>query len=354
MEFTDTIKEVNNVVIESSGLKNEPVSNTCVVGIASSTLYDTSIFPNNANTFYTQISYKNLNGLSDHLQNLINGNETDAITDLNLLYIVNCFKDPNIKMIFRFLCSSDCHGGESFGTFEQNLKIYKFVKLVTTRDVIIEFSDHSMGAFFKNWTRDEMGIDSPIEILPNTHNGPYKMIGSKDIFMNSIHPTLKQIGDLSSSNEICITFENAGGTRIYRINEDNISNVKLISRGHQLESIYTKFGIRQVLEETGNEEQEEQEEQEIIYEPVHCEFNYGSGMIVVSATHWCNLQSVESDVDINTLRRYYTDTLGAQATQDLDDEMAGISDPIELKRAVSNSVRQLSSGGEHPRKLKRY
>ena len=154
-----TMEESNNCI------------NTCVVGITSNHPYDTSIFVNNSTTFYTKITYFELIKLYNLIDldtkesfsnkydlNQIDLNEsvTNIPTNMNIIYVVDCFKNPSIKMIFRFLCSPDCHDGLNFIDQETTNKIYDFVKLVTRRNCIIEVSDHSMGSFFRNWDNESL------------------------------------------------------------------------------------------------------------------------------------------------------------------------------------------------------
>jgi len=48
------------------------------------------------------------------------------------------------------------------------------------------------------------------------------MFGDKKDFIESIHPTLNQLGDMSDNDKVEITFSNMGGTLIYSINENTI------------------------------------------------------------------------------------------------------------------------------------
>lgn len=341
--------------------KNIPEINksTCVVGITTSGPYDSSVFVNNDNTYYTQISYDKL----DLLIRLIEcGKEPKEdnkdIKNMNLLYVANCFFDDSVKIIFRFLCSPDCDNGKTFINKKKTKEIFKFVKLLTTRDCVIEISDHSMGSFFNNWDNDFMQMNSPIKVLDMTHSGPFKMYGNKKDFINSIHPTLNQIGDLSSDDNIEITFVNMGGTKVYEIIEPNDSNdsnnsstsfykypkVTLISKGKQ---ITTKDMHRQFGEKTN--EYNEKYFQEV---PVHCEFDYNCGKIVVSSTHWCNLQSVDNSVDLPSLSRYCTNTFGADATQNLEYTLSCAQNDYEYKNIISTAIREISSGSRPSKKSK--
>ena len=136
------------------------------------------------------------------------------------------------KLIFRFLCSSDCVNGKLFVNKQMTDIVFKFVKLISEKECLIEFSDHSLGSFFSNWNNEQMGIPNPIEILKFIHSGEFKMCGKKSDFENSSHPTLKQIGDMSTEPDIEITFNNMVGTKVYKILNSDI--VKSISTGNQL------------------------------------------------------------------------------------------------------------------------
>ena len=77
----------------------------CVCGISNSTHpYDTSIFPNNSTTFYTQITYFEL----EKLLEVINSMNEVRNPNMNINYIIDSFKNSEIQIIFRFLCSYDC------------------------------------------------------------------------------------------------------------------------------------------------------------------------------------------------------------------------------------------------------
>jgi hypothetical protein len=190
-----------------------------------------------------------------------------------------------------------------------------------------------MGSFFTNWKNDFMEMESPIEILELTTSGGFKISGTRENFISSVHPTLKQIGDLSSDENVEITFNNMDGTKIFQVRESD-TYVKVISSGYELhpESNYRDTLTLSIETRTP-----------IVY-PVHCEFDYKNGKIVVSATHWCNLDNVENEVDLPTLRRYCTEAFGEESTQELDVMLSSITKPLEMKRAISSAVRQISSG----------
>lgn len=312
-------------------LPNDNISsiNKCICGITSNFPYDTSVFTNNTTTFYTNLSYFQL----EYLLKILSSNESINKLDITnpiILSLCLYFKDPSVEIIFRFLCSPDCHNGKLFVNTLITDIVFNFVKFICSiRPVIIEFSDHSMGSFFKNWESEFMEMNSPIEILQLTTSGSFKINGTKNNFMSSNHPTLKQIGDISSNEDIEITFNNMFDTKLFKICETS-TNVKVISTGYELlPDVYQSLEI---------------EESKIKHYPVHCEFDYNFGKIVVSATHWCNLNNVENDIDLPKLRRYCTETFGQESTQELNNILSSINEPIEMKRAISLAVRDISSG----------
>ena len=286
---------------------------TCVVGISTNKPYDSSKFVNNEAIFYRQITYSQLEELSGFIMDIANSSSATCNTSVsrsrsgpgpmlnqNIIFITECYKLPEIKMIFRFLCSPDCNEGNEFIDTTTNDLVYKFLNIVCDRqECLIEFSDHSLGSFVANWNNDIMsGLSCPIKIKSYTHSGYFKMYGKKLNFKNSAHPTLKQIGELAENDDIEITFNNMGGTKAYEILNNDI--VRLISTGNQLKSDF----MHNI------------DDNPKIYEivPVHCEFNYKNGIIILSSTHWCNLNLVESSVNIQILREYCTDSFGMQAT----------------------------------------
>lgn len=307
--------------------------NKCVCGITNGSPYDSSVFSNNDTTFYTQLNYAHLGNL---LRTLSSESSSDDV-DPRIRCLNTYFRDPTVQVIFRFLCSPECHSGATFVNEPTTEVVFNFVKFVCfARPVIVEFSDHSMGSFFSNWKNDFMEMESPIEILPQTTSGSFKMVGMKKDFMDSVHPTLKQIGELSSDENVEITFNNMGDTKIFQIRESAVG-VKLISSGSELGSMSRMFRYP-------GEDRSQLRESSVVY-PVHCEFDYGRfGKIVVSATHWCNLDKVETEVDLPTLRRYCTEAFGRETTQELDERLASMSDPCEIKREMSSMVRGITSG----------
>ena len=355
-----------NNIDENSKIKE----NKCIIGISNSNPYDTSIFVNNSDTYYTKISYEQLDKITTKLED-----DTIKINDMNLIYIMECVSNNEIQLIFRFLCSPDCNSGKIFINAEVTKMIYKFVKLISKRNVIIDISDHSMASFFNNWDTVYLEMESPIIISNKTNNGLYEMIANKNDLINSSHPSLKQIGEMSNDNLIKISFTNMNDTKIYSINKNN-SNVKLLSKGYskhyKRENIFnfkqyeetqknTKETIKDTeesqneetikdTEESQNEETikynelQEDEEKEIEYEPIHCEFSYNNAIIVISATHWCNIEFVNSNIDITKMRKCYESSFGKEATQELDEVINSAQSENDIKLAITSCVRQISSG----------
>jgi hypothetical protein len=331
--MSDFVQEDNNST--NSSIKEEQM-NICVVGIRNSNPYDTSKFTNNETTFYTEIKYNQLPLFIDIVESLKSNSSENTYTNnktisIDLMFLTNSFLNPSIKFIFRFLCSPDCKDGSEFIDTVTTKKVYEFVKFVLQRNCIVEISDHSMASFFNNWDDEIMQMSKPIEILKFTHEGPFKMIADKNTLINSVHPTLIQIGNISSTEQIEITFNNIFGTKVYNvINPD----VKLISNGRQIIS-NNQLGCNNINDENSKMYSEV---------PVHCEFNYLNGIIVVSSTHWCNLDTVETPVDLPTLRRYCSETLGDEATLVFDASLLSSQTEDDYKKVISNAVRQISSG----------
>lgn len=312
----------------------EELKKTCVVGITSDCPYDTSVLLDNDELCNKSITYGELEELYNMINTNISRHELEhksLSTNINLIYINECIKSSDIKLIFRFLCSSDCLNGELFVNKQMTNIVFKFVKLVSERECLIEFSDHSMGSFFSNWDNELMGMENPVEILKFTHGGEFKMCGKKTDFENSSHPTLKKIGDMSSDENIEITFNNMGGTKVYKILN---SDIKLISTGNQL---YNHVFIFSKKNDDSNHEM-------YLTVPVHCEFNYNKATIILSSTHWCNLDTVNTPIDMPKLKRYYTESMGYDATQELERELSETTDLNEQIRIISSCVRDISSG----------
>ena len=396
----------------------EELKKTCVVGITSHSPYDTSIFADNNELSYKTITYHELkklykmiktNELEPEPESNSNPNpypnskpdpdsdlELDPVPDLeldpdpelefepiftpelkfgskssssniNLIYIHECIKSTDIKLIFRFLCSSDCADGELFVNEEITDIVFKFVKLISERECLIEFSDHSLGSFFTNWKNEQMGMEKPIEILKFTHSGEFRMRGKKTDFENSSHPTLKQIGDMASDKNIEITFNNMNGTKVYKVLNPDIINV--LSTGNQL-NVRTKLDNSKLdnskldnskldnskLDNSKLDNSKSDDifnfknndyninEEKYLTVPVHSVFDYNKAKIILSATHWCNLDTVETPIDMPKLKRYYTESMGYAATQELENELSKTTDINEQRRLISTCVRDISSG----------
>jgi hypothetical protein len=348
MQVIDQIDQLDEAL---SGEEKTETITKCICGFLSSQPYDTSVFPNNDTTYYTQIGYNKIKTFTKLLEEDKCQSET---YDMNMLYILDCFSDPKIEIIFRFLCSPECRDGINFVDTKTTEDVYNFIKLVTSkRSVLIEVGDHSMASVFNNWSEEVMGMPSPIVIEKKTTHGLFKMTATKENFLNSAHPTLKQIGDMSASDNIEISFNNMGGTKIFSVVESvaDLCGLKVVSTGISCEP---EFPFRRFGEDKLNAESDKFDFQQKQIMPVHCEFNYGMGKFVVSATHWCNLDQVDTPIDLPKLRRYCTDVLGREATANFDYSISSAVDEYELKREISHTVRGISSGGGSmpPKKIK--
>lgn len=306
--------------------KLEKKQNICVISIRNSNPYDSSELPNNSTTYYVNITYSQLKELYSILKN---NSETT-----NMIYknIVNYVNDPNTKVFFDFKCSSDCHSGTHFIDSNITLLVFKLINTMTRKGCNIVVGDHSMGALFNNWDKYRMDFKSPIEISSQTTDGPFKMTGLKQDFINSDHPILKDLGDMSSSDTVDIEFVNMSGTKIFSVKLDAEVRVQIISKGKPI-------GSRDL--------------NRIPEQPVHCEFKYRNGMIIVSATHWCNLTNVNSQVDVEKVREQYTQRYGEMARQQFEQEYqeAVISGcPQTVNRVVSDSVKFICSNTATPSK----
>ena len=74
------------------------IINKCICGITNGSPYDTSIFPNNKTTFYTQIDYSQINNL---LLSLCSNDDLN-IKDPRIQCLCKYFRDDNVDIIFRF------------------------------------------------------------------------------------------------------------------------------------------------------------------------------------------------------------------------------------------------------------
>ena len=271
-----------------------------------------------------RISYNGIKQL-----NMLLGNNTEEVTtpktvfNLRVSMIYEQLKDHNIKFVFRFLCSSDCASGKFFIDHSTTENINTFVKKISTRpNTIIEFSDHSMAAFFNNWDENLFLHKCPILISRKSTCGSFEMVSTKENLILSKSDKLNKIGDLSDSEQINITFQNMQDTKIFTINQESTIIVKILSTGISKEDF-----------------------QEQIEQPVHAEFQLNNAYVIISSTHWCNLEKVETPVSIPRLRKYLTETQGEEACRDFDERVSQLeNNSPELKREISNSVRQISSG----------
>ncbi len=307
---------------EDKPKEEKPKQNICVVSITNSSPYDTSELPNNSNTYYTNINYRQLTELYKILK-------TDSETD-NMLYknIYNYVNDRKTKVFFDFKCSSDCHSGSDFLDKNTTLTVFKLINTMTRKGCNIVVGDHSMGALFNNWDAYKMDFKSPIIISRETTSGHFSMTGNKEDFINSDHPILKDLGDMSSSETVNIDFQNMGGTKIFSVKPNAKEHVKIISKGRSHDN-------------------------RDLEQPVHCEFKYRNGMIIVSATHWCNLTNVNSQVDVEKVREQYTQRYGEMARQQFEAEyqeavMSGCKTTVN--RVVSDSVKFICSNTPTPSK----
>jgi hypothetical protein len=202
-----------------------------------------------------------------------------------------------------------------------------------------------MGALFNNWNQTHMGVVSPIEIKKETTGGLFRMFGNKKDFIESIHPTLNQIGDMSEEEQVQIDFTNMSGTLIYSINKQCPIPVKLISQGYPVLNLGTRFG-REVLEiNHANPNTNEQKN----LQPVQCEFALFAGKIIVSSTHWCNLSEVKSEINEDKLKSQYASAFGQTECTRIEKELEAIKssgDKEQVKRYCSARVRDISSGSQ--------
>ncbi len=305
------------------------LDNICVISITNGSPYDTSELSNNANTYYTNINYKQLKDLYYVIRN---NKETD-----NMIYktIKNYINDGKTKVFFDFKCCSECHNGEKFCDDEITLLVFKLVNVMTRKGCNIVVGDFSMGALFNNWDKYRMDFKSPINIKSETTSGLFNMKGKKSNIIKSDYPILKNLGDMSKDELIDINFSNMSGTKIYEINLNNAKIVESFS-GEKSE----KTEVRLISEGTPNSNRR-------YSQPVHAEFKYRKGIIIISATHWCNLTEVNSEVDIDKLKRQCELQYGMEEGLILEQRIqcAIFSGKKEdVKRVVSDSVKYMCSG----------
>lgn len=324
--MADFIKlEENPVVVEETPKVEEEkkVQKICVVSISEGSPYDSSELPNTESCYYVSINFTQMKELYYVLK------EEKETNNMIFKNVFNYMKDRDTMVFFDFKCCSECHSGSHFVNTDKTLTVYKMINVLTRKHCNFIVGDHSMGALFNNWNQHRMDFPSPITIEPETTGGRYSMNANKTDFMNSIHPILKNLGDLSSDEKIKIEFENMGGTKIYTVNPETKVEVKVLSKGKPLD------GRRE-----GHKEK-----------PVHCEFKYRKGKIIVSATHWCNLTEVNSKVDVNKIRREFTTQYGEECANDFEVEYSEAiksGDKKRVDRVVSDSVRQICSATPAP------
>jgi hypothetical protein len=360
-------------------MSNKMTQNKCIIGICSSNSpYDTSIFQNNENVFYTQISYEKLL----ELESLID-NSSKNITDMNILFIKNSLEDSKVEKIFRFICSSDC-SNKTYNEYEFKNKIYRLIKKISNyKNVIFDLADHSMEYIIKDWDDSVMGNKCPIEIENFTISGPFNMIAKKEDLMKSKHISLKKIAELSKDDEININFNNMPSTKVFKIVDKR--KVFKISEGN---SEIFKFKTPEIFSQKDYNSDEDQnlldkklenqnkgkknknknknnnedfetpkkkikrlgapypnevlEKKDIKY-PVHCEFKYNKSIFVISSTHWCNINKVDFNVNEDSLRREYTNTFGQESQYEVDNILNLPNNEFKIN-SISKLVREVSSG----------
>ncbi len=332
--MSDFIKKENEIKDEIKDLKNEEVEeHICVISITNSHPYDISEMKNNATTFYTSINYTQLK----ELYNVIRYNTTNNNVTYDI--IKKYITEKSAKVFFDFKCSGDCHSGTKFVDNDTTLLVFKVVNTMSRLGCNIVVGDHSMAALFNNWDNYRMDCKSPITISIETTDGLYKMNGCKSDFVASDYPILKNLGKMSAQDNVEIEFENMNGTKIYKINEDSEmkDKVKIISKGY---SIQRRSRIREIKKEENTKEDKDKQ-------IVHSEFPYRNGKIIISATHWCNLTEVNSDVNIDEVRKQYTAQFGAEECMNFEVQYCAAlssNNKEEAKRVVSNSVKYMCSG----------
>jgi len=262
------------------------------------------------------------------LYTALNESNKDSLKNSNLLLIYDTLETDNLIM-FKFLCSSDCNNGDNFLNQDVTIQLINFIKKISERkNTLIEFSDHSLGSFIKNWDQEKYGKKCPIKISDFTISGPFNLSATKDNFLNSSHCKLITMAKLSDSNDISIQFNNMDGTKVYEIIEEEASNIKVLSTGNILKYDFIKRCMINI-ENT----------------PVHSEFKINEAIIIVSSTHWCNLDTVETPINIDSLRTYTLEMYGDEACDILDEKISKFSNnPNLAKRALSDSVRDIVSG----------
>jgi hypothetical protein len=79
--------------------------------------------------------------------------------------------------------------------------------------------------------------------------------------------------------------------------------------------------------------------------PVHSEFKINNCIIIISSTHWCNLDTIETPINLSILKSYTLETYGDEAVQELDLMVSQYeNNSVLLKRTLSESIKRLTSG----------
>ncbi len=310
----------NEEVPKDNGVKKDE-KNMCIISVTNTSPYDTSEFTNSANIYYTNMTYAKLKELYYVIKN---NSETENMVYKTVKQYVN---DPNTDVFFDFKCSSDCNNGDSFVDNETTLMVIKLINVMTRKGCNIVVGDFSMAALFNNWNKYRMDFPSPIVVSPSTTSGEFKMTGLKEDFLASKYPILKNLGEITEGDNIDMTFSNMSGTKIYTIVPGNEERVKVISRGHELD----KYNTRPV------------ENNKL----VHSEFKYRNGMIILTSNHWCNLNQVNSNVNIDKIRERYAIQCGIQECNNFEVQYSmalSTGDQTSINQVVTNSIRYLASG----------
>ncbi len=317
--MADFIK--NEDIKKEDQKKDVEEEHICVISICTSHPYDVSEMKNNASTFYTQIDYKQLKDLYHVIRH--DSKSRNVTYDIIKKHIV----EKSAKVFFDFKCSGDCHDGKNFVDNDTTLLVYKLVNTMTRLGCNIVVGDHSMASLFNNWDNYKMDCKSPISVCRETTNGHYKMSGLKSDFITSDYPVLKNLGKMSAQENVEIEFENMSGTKIYKVNDESEmkDKVKIISKGNPV-----------------RDENVEKDSQ-----IVHSEFPYRNGKIIISATHWCNLTEVKSDVNLDEVRKQYTAQFGEEECMNFEVQYCAAiasNNKEEARRVISDSVKYMCSG----------
>lgn len=312
----------------SDFIKKVKQEQICVISISNSHPFDTSELKNNAYTFYTNITYEQLK----ELYHVIRHNAKSKNNTYNI--IKKYITEKSAKVFFDFKCSGDCHSGVKFIDNDTTLLVFKVVNSMTRLGCNIVVGDHSMASLFNNWNSYRMDFPSPITVCTQTTEGLYKMYGLKNDFVNSDYPILTNLGTMSANDKVEINFSNMNETKIYKVNDDSSRleskneyvHVKIISKGYSVQRSINENGPEQI---------------------VHSEFAYRKGKIIISATHWCNLTEVISDVNIDEVQKQYMIQFGEKESDNFKTVYTSAlskGNKEEVQKIVSNSVKYICSG----------